>query len=273
MTELPLPVHSQLEPRAVEIYQAAIAALHTAEIPFLVGGAYAMKPSTGIERHTKDLDVFVKPGDIHRALETLRAAGFKTELTFPHWLGKAYLGDHFIDLIFSSGNGVAIVDDDWFAYARESIILGASHLIVPPEEMLWSKSFVTERERYDGADIAHLLRSCSASLDWDRLLRRFSNHWRVLLSNLVLFGFIYPAHRNDVPRWVMSMLLARLQQEQSAPAPETRICNGTLISREQYLIDINEWGYDDGRLQPEVHMTPDDIQQWTNAIKGAHNHA
>ena len=41
-----------------------------------------------------------------------------------------------------------------------------------------------ERERYDGADVAHLFRHCSGLLNWERLVRRFGPHWRVLLSHL-----------------------------------------------------------------------------------------
>jgi hypothetical protein len=58
------------------------------------------------------------------------------------------------------------------------------------EETIWSKAFVMERERYDGADIAHLLRASAERLDWHRLLERFDAHWPVLLSHLILFGFI-----------------------------------------------------------------------------------
>ncbi len=58
--------------------------------------------------------------------------------------------------------------------------------------MIWSKAFIMERERYDGADIAHLILACGRDLDWRRLLGRFGRRWRVLLSHLVLFGFVYP---------------------------------------------------------------------------------
>jgi hypothetical protein len=45
--------------------------------------------------------------------------------------------------------------------------------------MIWSKAFVMERERFDGADVAHLLRSMGPRLDWDRILRRFDRYWEV----------------------------------------------------------------------------------------------
>ena len=33
--------------------------------------------------------------------------------------------------------------------------------LIPAEEMIWSKAFIMERERYDGADVAHILRACA----------------------------------------------------------------------------------------------------------------
>jgi hypothetical protein len=131
------------------------------------------------------------------------AAGCATELTFPHWLGKAYCGEDFIDIIFSSGNGLARVDEGWFTHAVEDEVLGLPVNLIPPEEMLWSKAFVMERERYDGADINHLLRARAADLDWSRLLERFGEHWPVLLSHVVLFAYVYPAEASNVPTWVI----------------------------------------------------------------------
>jgi hypothetical protein len=244
-----------------------VAALQLADVPFLVGGAYAFSRYTGIVRHTKDFDVFVRPQDVARTLATLKGAGASTELTFPHWLGKARHGDDCIDVIFSSGNGLATVDDEWFAHALADEVLSLSVSLIPPEEMLWSKAFVMERERYDGADINHLLRATAAHLDWSRLLRRFAEHWPVLLSHLVLFDYVYPAEARNIPARVMRDLLQRLAAERNAPAP-ARITRGPFISREQYLIDIAEWGYPDPRLlQNGGAMTGASVQHWTDAIE------
>jgi hypothetical protein len=49
----------------------------------------------------------------------------------------------------------------------------------------------------------HILESCAEKLDWSHLLRRFGPDWRVLLSNLVLFGYIYPSERRRIPGAVM----------------------------------------------------------------------
>jgi hypothetical protein len=62
-----------------------------------------------------------------------------------------------------------------------------------------AKAYVMERERFDGADVAHLLASCGEQLSWKKLLRRFGPNWRVLLSHLALFGFIFSAQRKSHP--------------------------------------------------------------------------
>lgn len=259
------PSMADLNTTSQSFYRRAVRILDDAGVPFLVGGAYALAQHTGIVRHTKDFDVFVRPGDCPRALRAFGAAGFRTELTFSHWLGKAFFGDEFVDLIFSSGNGVAKVDDLWFEHAAPARFLEMDIRVCPAEEMIWSKGYVVERERFDGADINHLLRARGPSLDWERLLRRFGPHWRVLLSHLVLFGFVYPSDRDAVPAWVMQELTRRLQAETDGPAAARRVCQGTLLSRIQYVIDLDQWGYTDARLDAESGMSAEQATAWTAA--------
>jgi len=257
----------ELDERAHAFYVRTLGLLAQARIPFLVGGAYALTRHTGIVRDTKDLDVFTRRehyADVERALG---AAGIETELTFPHWLGKASCEHGSIDVIFSSGNGLAQVDDAWFDHAVEGAVLGVDVPLCAPEEMIWSKAFVTERERYDGADIMHLLLARAEQLDWQRLLARFDGHWRVLLSYLALFGFVYPSERARIPEWVMSELIERLKKELHAPPSPRRVCQGTLLSREQYLTDVGAWGFEDARLTVAGSMTVDEVAHWTRAIE------
>lgn len=252
---------------AHKVYREALARMHETGTPFLVGGAYAFARYTGIERFTKDFDVFVRPEHVEQLLEALRRAGFRTERTFKHWLAKAYGGDDFVDVIYSSGNGVARVDRSWFERAVDGQVLGFAVKLVGPEEMIWSKSFIMERERYDGGDVAHLLRATSDSLDWARLIDRFGSYWRVLYSHLVLFGFVYPSERARIPVWVMEQLTERLALEvRTAPPPGEPLCQGTILSREQYLTDVERWGYLDARVFPHGRMTPEETAAWTAAI-------
>lgn len=255
---------------AIAFYHEVMQALKNAGIPFLVGGAYALSYYTGVSRYTKDLDVFIMRRDYERISEALRQAGYATELLYPHWLAKACFKEDFVDLIFSSGNGIAEVDEGWFERAPAVEVLDVPVRICAVEETIWSKAFIMERERYDGADIAHLLRARAESIDWHRLLNRFLPHWRVLLSHLTLFGFVYPAHRDLIPQWLMEDLIERLRQEISAPAPDRRICAGTLLSREQYLTDVGEQGYQDARIRPLGNMTEKEATIWTQAIRSGH---
>ena len=233
-------------------------------IPFLVGGAFAFSHYAHVPRETKDIDIFVKPEDLARVLDTFEKLGYETCTPFPHWLGKIHRGEHFMDVIFGSGNGVARVDDLWFDHAPRVNVLGHIVRLSPVEEMIWSKAFILERERYDGADVAHLLRETGPSLDWPRLLMRFGDHWRVLLSHVILFGFIYPDKRQNVPAWVMEELIRRLTV--SRPNLLNDVCYGTLLSREQYLHDLDRLKYHDGRLEPLGTMTEEQIRVWTEAI-------
>jgi hypothetical protein len=250
---------------AVRFYAEAMQALREARVPFLVGGAFAFQRHADISRLTKDLDLFMCPRDVARALDVLASSGYRTEVAFPHWLAKAWSGPAFIDIIHNSGNGLVEVDDEWFARAPDVEVFGVVVPLTPVEEMIWSKSFVVERERCDAADVAHLIRYCSGHIDWGHLLARFGPHWRVLLAHLVLFGFVYPGERTRVPADVLATLTARLLAEGGDDAPE-RVCQGTLLSREQYLVDVERWGYEDGRLAPRGSMSPGDIAHWTAAI-------
>jgi hypothetical protein len=77
--------------------------LTEAGIPFLVGGGYALAHYTGIRRDTKDFDIFLTRREVERALDILSGAGYRTEMTHAHFLGKVFCEDLFVDFIFCSG--------------------------------------------------------------------------------------------------------------------------------------------------------------------------
>jgi hypothetical protein len=255
--------HAHDDEPAGDVYRSVLWELREAGIPHLVGGTYALEHHAGLVRDTKDIDLFIRRADWTRITEALASVGVTCELAYSHWLGKARSGDRFVDLIFSGGNGTVEVDDEWLAHGVPAIVLDIPVHLVAAEEMIWSKSFVMERERFDGADVAHIIRRSGATMDWPRLLHRFGDHAAVLLSHAVMFRFVYPGHRDVIPEPVMDELWARARQSESLPA---RLCRGTLVSREQYLVDIRQWGYLDAREMPFGRMTPQQIDDWTAAI-------
>jgi hypothetical protein len=248
-----------LDPPSIDFYRSALEALDAAHVRYLVGGGFALAYYTGISRHTKDLDVFVRPGESRYALDTLTDAGFRPEWPWPHFLARVASPEgRLIDILYNSGNGLTPVDDDWFAYAAEGEFLGRRVLVAPAEETLWSKCFVQERERFDGADVNHLLLRRSATFDWQRMLRRFEGHEAVLLAHLLLFHYVYPDEPR-VPRWVLDELGKRA--EGAAPG-EGRLCRGTNLAPHQYRQDIERWGFADARRQPVGPLRADDIARF-----------
>lgn len=228
---------------AQTFYVVALKLLQKTEIPFMVGGAFSLRAYADIERDTKDLDIFCKAGDSSRLLAALSEAGYTTQVTDPNWLAKAFNGEHFVDLISNSHNGLCPVDDIWLEHARDAEVLGISVKLVPPEEVLWTKIYVQARARFDGSDVNHMLRKVGADLDWERLLRRFEVHWELLLGALCTFQFVYPAERDHVPGWLIEELMQRMRQSRGLPASEDRLCRGPYLDRASYEVDIKDWGY------------------------------
>ena len=248
-----------------DFYRDVLERLTAAEVPFLVGGAFAHSRVTGVTQRTKDLDLFVRPGDRDRLLAVMEEVGYRTELPYPHWLAKVHWRNELVDVIYSSGNGEAPVDDQWFAHSIAGEICGVAVRLVPVEEMIWTKAFIMERERFDGADVAHLLRSCAEEIDWQRLLGRFGSEWPVLLTHLVLYGYIYPGERRRIPRALVRELMDRLADEWDREPFDPKLCKGGLLSRSQYFPDLADWGYHDARVPPHGHMSSGEAEAWSAA--------
>jgi hypothetical protein len=232
-----------------EIYRRALEAVNAAGIPYVVAGAYAIYEHTGIYRKTKDLDLFFEPSSVVPAARALRDAGFVTRLEDAHWLAKATVGEHFVDLIFGMGNGVARIDEGWIRHSRPGILAATPVRIAPPEELIWHRLFIGERHRHDMSDVVHLILCLGETLDWERLVRRAEPHWQLLLAQLLMFNYVYPGYRGNVPQWVFDRLLERARAEPAEDAEEIDLTRGPLISQFSFTIDVREWGFVDPRAE------------------------
>jgi hypothetical protein len=235
-----------------DIYKRALNALNEAGVPYVVAGAYAIYEHTGIYRKTKDLDLFCEPQAVVPAMETLKKVGFTARLEQSHWLAKALDGDYFIDIIYGMGNGLALIDHDWYAHSSPAILAATLVRVAPPEELIWHRLFINERHRHDMADIAHLILAGGDRMDWKRLVAKTGDHWPLLLSQVQMFRYVYPGYAKQVPDWVVRELLDRAEavsQATEPPESEAKITRGTLISRFSFAIDVNEWGFGDMREQ------------------------
>jgi len=232
------------------VYQKGLRALNAAGIPYVVAGLYAIYEYTGIYRQTKDLDLFLQPGWVVPAAQVLKEAGFTVKLEQAHWIAKAVLDGKQIDLIFGMGNGLTFIDEDWYHYSRPGILAATQVRVAPPEDLLWHRLFVSERHRSDMSDAVHLMFCRGPELNWDRMLQRTGQQWQLLLAQIHLFDFVYPGHRRNVPKWVRDTLTERAAELDEDGDPS--ICQGTLISRFSFAIDVNEWGMRDLRKEAIV---------------------
>jgi hypothetical protein len=234
-----------VSPEAEAFYAEALAELTRLGLPFLLAGTYAVSAYTGISRPTKDLDVFCKAGDYPRILHHFQSLGYAVEVEDERWLGKVYKGEHFFDVIFASSNGTMPVNEHWFEDARQIELFGSTVRIVGPTELIWSKAFIQLRHRYDGADVVHVLLKQSDAIDWRRLLDYMELHWEVLLIHLLNFRWIYPTERNRIPAWLLTELIDRLSHQRALPPPEMKVCRGRMLSRIDYAIAVEQWGFAD----------------------------
>jgi hypothetical protein len=235
----------QPPPEAEAFYIEGLKLLAGSDIPFLLCGTYAVTSYTGVSRPTKDLDIFCKASDYPRILAFFKEHGFNVEVEDERWLAKVYRGKYFFDIIYSCRTSEIAITDEWFEDAPQIELYGSKVSIIKPTELIWSKIFVQDRYRYDGADVAHVILKQSEAIDWKRLLRYMELHWEVLLTHLVNFRYIYPSDRDLVPRWVMDELIARLNSHLEMPQSNRKVCRGRLFSARDYITDITEWGYAD----------------------------
>jgi hypothetical protein len=232
-------------PEAEAFYGQCLKLLADLGIPFLVGGMFAVNAYTGLRRKVKDLDVFCKPGDYPRIITCFRDLGYETEIEDERWIAKIKKDDFFVDVIFNSTSALVPVTDQWFTETSTACLYDREVPLLAPTELVWSKVFVQTRLRHDAADVAHVILKQCERIDWRRLLSYMDQYWEVLLIHVLNFRFIYPTERQRIPQWLLDELTARLREQAELPVPRIKICRGRLFSRQDYLVDIDEWGFAD----------------------------
>jgi hypothetical protein len=237
-----------LTPVQEAVYGLSIQVLNEANITYAVGAAFARHAYTSIWRYTKDLDIFLLPQQLKKALLALQAAGFETEVVDGHWLAKARRDGYFVDLIFGTGHGQIPVDEDSFRGSSDGEIVGIQTRLIPVEEMIASAAYIAGRNRFDGGDIVHLIRSTRGQLDWQRILNRIGeNRGELLLWYLIMFDFIYPGHSDYLPKDLMVELFEQVTHRWEHQSPNEKKFRGSLLDPFSYQVDTEDWGYHDMR--------------------------
>ena len=234
------------------LFREILSLLEERRVPYAIAGAFALQEHTGIRRDTKDLDLFLTAENALRALETLRDEGFHCEVCDPVWLYKAHRDGFFVDLITGMSNAAIVVEDEWIRHSKPAVVHGVHCRVLAAEELLASKLFVTRRERFDGADIAHVIYATRGQLNWQRIMQLAGENWEMLFWALVLFRYAYPAQTQFVPPELWNELIKRFEQVISHPDPKARF-RGSLIDDKMFAIDVNEWGLDNLMRESRLH--------------------
>jgi hypothetical protein len=243
----------QPSPDAEAFYSEVLQLMAKSKIPFLLSGTYALASYTGIDRPTKDVDVFAKAGDALKMLSYAKEHGLDVEIVDERWLARITRGKLFVDIIYNMPTVSTHVTDEWFEGAPTAELFGASVHLVPPTQFIWSKIFVQDHHRYDGADVAHMILKRHEEINWEQLLSHMELYWEVLLIALLNFRFIYPSERDSIPQWLIDELLERLHDQSDVKGPGKKVCRGRIFSPRDYAIDVEQWGFSEavGNLEEQ----------------------
>ena len=226
-------------------YADVLKILKDEKFTFMVAGGFAVNAYTGLRRPTKDIDIFCKAGDYPKILNKFTSLGYKTQVSDERWIAKIFKRKLYVDLIFGSSNLIAPVTDDWFKDCNTAKFFNHEVKIPSVTDLIWSKVFIQNRDRYDGADVAHLILVKHNEINWERLLCSLEQYWEVLLIHLLNFRFIYPSEREKIPSWLMRELLSRLGHQFDLPTPKMKVCRGRMFSVADYTVDVTELGFAD----------------------------
>jgi hypothetical protein len=233
-----------------EIYRTALETLNRHGIPYVVSGLYALYEYTGIYRQTKDLDLFVEPqlrpeppvrcrqkasrrtsssrtGSRRRCTATSRSTSFSARATASR----------------SSMRG-------WFEHSRAGILAGTQVRVAPPEELLWHRLFVSERHRSDVSDVLHLILPAAMSSTGSGCSAG-SMCTGACCSHRCTCTTTSIPDTGRASRSGSGAAVRRTRRRRSRTG-DPSICQGTLISRFSYNIDVNEWGFRDLRKEATI---------------------
>lgn len=191
-------------------YRRALAAVRDIDVPFALGGGLAVAFYTGHWRASRDLDLYVLPQDAPAVSARLLEAGlrdyFDVQPYDRSWIFRAAQGEAIVDVIWALANGAGGVERRWLTGGARAYLEDEALPLLAPEEILWSKIHVLQRDRCDWPDLLNLLYTTGPQLDWSRVLHLLAGDERLLASLLMLFTWLAPARAHKFPGWLWPRL-------------------------------------------------------------------
>lgn len=137
-------------------------------------------------RITRDIDVFIRPGDVERVRDALCGAGFEVADHDPTWLIKAWKRGVLVDVIFRSSGGIYL-DDEMLRRQDTGEFMGVAAPLIAPEDLLVIKALTAhEGNPQHWYDAMAIISRCE--LDWEYLLQRAHQTGPRRILSLLLFA-------------------------------------------------------------------------------------
>jgi len=186
------------------VYSAVLHRARAQGIEFVVGGGLAFSHYSGRWRNTKDIDLYVTPGNRDRMIKVAEATGLKDYFDVHDydraWIFRSHNGAGVIvDIIWQMANYRAQVTQEWLTRGEVVRVHGMELRMLPVEELLWAKLYVMQRDRCDWGDLLNILFSRGRSMDWDHLLECVGEDWRVVAGLVEIFAWACPGRAAELP--------------------------------------------------------------------------
>jgi hypothetical protein len=142
------------------------AALKQSEIPFALGGSFAVYAHGG-HSSDHDVDFLIREEDKERALDELSGVGFEVEQPPEDWLVKVYDEGRMVDLIFRPVES-PVTD----ATLRDTVLLSVEAINMPvisATQLMIHKLLSYTQHYCDFATGLPVARSLREQIDWDRV--------------------------------------------------------------------------------------------------------
>jgi hypothetical protein len=217
------------------LYEPVLAAALARGVRFALGGGLAFSAYSGHARHTKDIDLYVLPAERQALIDLVTAAGFADYYdSLPYdrrWIYRGRRDGVIVDVIWQMANRRAEVADDWLTRGPTLDLNGLTLRLLPPEELLWTKLYVMQRDRCDWPDLLNILRASGGSLNWEHLLARVGDDVGLVGGLLSVYAWLCPGRVWELPPWLWGRVGL------AAPRPGLGACDPRRVE----LLDSRDW--------------------------------
>ena len=209
------------------VYRDAIEAARETGLPFMLGGGFALAAYTGRWRNTKDIDFYILPQHRQTFVDAMTSAGFGDyydQLAYDRgWIYRSFCDGTIVDLIWAMANRRTQAAESWFKNATDLTVRGEKLKVIAPEELLWCKMYVLQRDHSDWPDVWNLVHAVGPDMDWSRVLRHVGDDAPVLRALLTLFTWLSPRRAAELPEGLKRRLNLEVTKPLSEQEEEARI--------------------------------------------------